>query len=402
MLKKNTALQLIGLLSCILLFGHSLPSIIPSIFYSVSITLRDFLLFILPGIIFSYLFSSLLSLRGLKGLRFTIILFIVVFLSNYFSTLIAYIIASFEIVHLSISAENFDHANELIPLWNIKFPNLITNNHAVCFAFLLGTIFSFFSNKLAENFSARIKSFSNSFLDKCFIPLIPLFALGFILKMQYDGMLIKIINGCLPLILLITVSCILYLTLLFALVSKFNFYRWLKYIKNALPAALTGFATMSSLAAMPLTLKAAEKNTKNNDIAHMVIPSTVNIHMIGLGINIPLMALTFSLGSHHELPSFLAYNEFALYFTLMQFAVAATPGCGILLMLPLLETYFNFTGETSALITALYILFDSIETSINILGNSVLVIIISKIYQKQKLPTYAVRHGSEAKMDNRR
>lgn len=47
-------------------------------------------------------------------------------------------------------------------------------------------------------------------------------------------------------------------------------------------------------------------------------------------------------------------------------------------MIPLLENYLGFTGEMSALIITIYILFDAAETSANILGNSALVITVSK------------------------
>jgi Na+/H+-dicarboxylate symporter len=65
-----------------------------------------------------------------------------------------------------------------------------------------------------------------------------------------------------------------------------------------------------------------------------------------------------------------------------QFAIAAVPGGGILVMLPLLETHLGFSGEMSALITALYILFDPAVTIMNVLGNSALVIFISKLFAK--------------------
>jgi Na+/H+-dicarboxylate symporter len=38
-------------------------------------------------------------------------------------------------------------------------------------------------------------------------------------------------------------------------------------------------------------------------------------------------------------------------------------------MLPILEHYLGFTGEMMSLITALYILFDPVITSANVLGN---------------------------------
>jgi Na+/H+-dicarboxylate symporter len=173
----------------------------------------------------------------------------------------------------------------------------------------------------------------------------------------------------------------LYITLLFAIAAKFNFYLWWQYIKNTLPAAILGFSTMSSLIAMPLTMNATTKNTNSQDFSRLIIPTTVNIHTIGLAINIPLIALSILSNFDFKLPDFITYSEFAFYFVLAQFGVAAIPGCGILLMIPLLEKYLGFTDNMSALITAIYILFDPAETSTNILGNSALAILLSK-YKK--------------------
>ena len=138
---------------------------------------------------------------------------------------------------------------------------------------------------------------------------------------------------------------------------------------------------MSSLATLPVTLNAAEKNTGAIDISRAVIPATVNIHMVGVSIAIPLIALTILLGYGHPLPSFNHYCVFALNFVIAQLAVAAVPGGAILVMIPTLETYLGFTGEMSALITALYILFDPAVTISNVLGNSALVIFIAKWFK---------------------
>jgi len=364
-----------------LLFGDLLPYSVKAAFYSISLTLKSLLLFVLPFIVFSCLFSSLLTISGGKALRFILVLFTVVCLSNYMSTLVAYIVASLKLVNIGLASISFGPNDELLPLWNIEFPEWIPNNYALYFGFGLGFVFSFFSSKLVRQFSIHSKQFVSLFLEKGFVPLLPLFALGFILKMQFDGVLIQSIKYCLPLMLLIILTYIFYITLLFAIVANFNFILWKKYLKNVLPAGLTGFSTMSSLVAMPLTIKAAEKNTEDPDISHLVIPATVNIHMIGFAINVPLMALSILLSFGYELPTFELYSKFAYFFILTQFAAAAAPGCGILLMIPLLETHLGFTGEMSALITTLYIIFDPAETSANILGNSVLVIMISKIYK---------------------
>jgi Na+/H+-dicarboxylate symporter len=84
----------------------------------------------------------------------------------------------------------------------------------------------------------------------------------------------------------------------------------------------------------------------------------------------------------HE-PTFISYLTFACYFVLAKFSVAAIPGGGIIVMLPILENHLGFTAEMSSLITALYILFDPIITTANISGNGSFAMLINKISSLQ-------------------
>jgi len=379
------SLHLIGTLCAALLLGSFLPTSLQSTFYAISITLKEILLFVLPIVIFSCVFSCLLTLRGGKAVGLMIGLFTIVCVSNYFSTLIAYGVGSLGLINLDAFSTVTDTVNpiqELTPLWHFDFPKWISNDQALYLGFTFGSLFSFFPNPWAYRFSDIAKQYVTVFLEKVFVPVLPLFALGFILKMQHDGILGKIIQSYLPLIVVVLITYIVHLALLFAIAAGFNLQRWILYLKNVLPVGLVGFSTMSSMATLPVTLKAAEKNTNSDDIARIVIPATVNIHMVGVGIAIPLMAFCILAGFGYELPTFSAYCSFALYFVLAQFAVAAVPGGAILVMLPILETHLGFSGEMSALITALYILFDPFVTVTNVLGNSALVIMISKGFSR--------------------
>jgi Na+/H+-dicarboxylate symporter len=78
-------------------------------------------------------------------------------------------------------------------------------------------------------------------------------------------------------------------------------------------------------------------------------------------------------------PAFFTYLVFALYFVMTKFSVAAIPGGGIIVMLPILESQLGFTTEMSSLITALYILFDPVITCANILGNGGFVLALNKL-----------------------
>jgi Na+/H+-dicarboxylate symporter len=151
--------------------------------------------------------------------------------------------------------------------------------------------------------------------------------------------------------------------------NNFKIQEFLNNIKNMLPAAISGFSTMSSAASMPLTIIGAENNTQNKEIAGCVIPATVNIHLVGDCFAIPIFAYAVLKSFGLPEPSLFNYMIFAFYFVLAKFSVAAVPGGGIIVMLPILEVYMGFNAEMMSLITALYILFDPIITCANVLGN---------------------------------
>ena len=71
-------------------------------------------------------------------------------------------------------------------------------------------------------------------------------------------------------------------------------------------------------------------------------------------------------------PSLSQYFIFALHFILAKFAVAAIPGGGVLVMLPIMQNYLGLSSDMLAIVTAIYILFDPLITMCNVAGNSAL------------------------------
>jgi Na+/H+-dicarboxylate symporter len=170
-----------------------------------------------------------------------------------------------------------------------------------------------------------------------------------------------------------------YIVFLYSFANGFNLQKALSCLKNILPAAATGFGAMSSAAAMPLTILGAEKNAKDKSLAASFIPATVNVHLIGDCFAIPIFAFAILKSFGLPDPSLSSYLIFASYFVLAKFSVAAVPGGGILVMLPILEAYLGFNTEMLTLITALYLLFDPVITAANILGNGAFALILEKL-----------------------
>jgi Na+/H+-dicarboxylate symporter len=142
---------------------------------------------------------------------------------------------------------------------------------------------------------------------------------------------------------------------------------------------------MSSAAAMPLTILGTEKNTKNADLAGSIIPATVNVHLMGDCFAIPIFAFAILKSFGVAEPTFVSYALFAAYFVLAKFSVAAVPGGGILVMLPILESQLGFTSEMLSLITALYLLFDPLITAGNVLGNGGFALGMHRLTEKMGL-----------------
>ena len=174
----------------------------------------------------------------------------------------------------------------------------------------------------------------------------------------------------------------LYAFSFYMLVAKGNFHKCVEYIKNMIPAFVTAISTISSALTMPVTIMCAEKNAENKGLAGSIISATVNIHLLGDCLGIPLLA--YSLLKHYGLeePSLGTYFIFTIFFVIAKFSVAAVPAGGIIVMTPILEKYLNFSPDMSSLIIAIYVIFDPIITGFNVLGNGALAKLIDTLYLK--------------------
>lgn len=89
-------LLIVSMLTVVL--GEVLPNYYLELLYSITLSFKDLLTFILPVIIFCCIFLSTLNIKGNDTASLIIILLIVFYLSNYIAVLIAYLVASLNLV----------------------------------------------------------------------------------------------------------------------------------------------------------------------------------------------------------------------------------------------------------------------------------------------------------------
>lgn len=375
----NLPVFLCAVLCVSIFFGQAIDINIKRFFYTVSLNIKDVLVFFMPCIILAYMASSIIKL-GQKASFFAIFVLVCLMCSNFLSTLIAYGVSVFTLKSDShIAFNKFILSDSLKPLWSLYLPKIISNEKAILTGFILGIAGVYFKSSLVKKISFHLTEIVAFFLNRVFIPLVPLFVTGFILKLGHEGLLIQLSKAYSSVFLTIFAVQAAYILFLYGIAARFNLSQFSTYLKNVFPSALTAFCTMSSAATIPITLQGAEKNTGNVNLSRFLIPGTANIHLIGDSIGVPLMAIAIMLSFGFEFPSFAYYMAFALQFVLAKFCIAAVPGGGIIVMIPVIENYLGFSPEMASIISAFYIFFDPINTAMNVSGNGVFAILMSKI-----------------------
>ncbi len=369
--------QLFSTVIATFLFHNQLPTLFKEAAYALSLSLKEILMFMLPCIIFSSVYFALSRITSVpyKGFAFISLLIISIMFSSFFGVLIAGV-ASYFIVfngHCNIAVINTANIESLNPLWRFKlysFPTL----GALFISFFLAFISTSKIQKPINKIATIATDVSRFFLQKFFIPTLPLFIFGFVIKLLTDDMLINILSfNPKAVILMLCVLCI-YLIILYIIATIKRNLPWGAIGKNLIAPGITTFSTMSSVAALPLSIEAASKNIGDSNIANVVMPSTVNIHMIGDAICIPLIAMLVLSAFGMPAPSISQYIIFAGLFTITKFSGVGVPGGSIFVMSPVLESVLGFSGEMTTLITIFYMLIDPITTTGNVIGNNLFII----------------------------
>ncbi len=373
----------IQLVLCVVAAFFTADFIIPaqaSIFYSLSCILKDFLMMLLPFVIVSYMGSAILSLEQKAPLLIIAVLTLVC-LSNIVATFVSY--------GVSLAALPFVTQGKMITLpsaaeaintvFSIPFPIILEPKWAMIVGSVYGLTLSIRPYESGRQIIFRLRDLVTKILQKSFIPLLPVYVFGFVLKMQMEGSLSILFQSGGQIIVLMISLIILYIALMYAVAANFTPNRFVTYIRNIFPAAFTGFTTMSSAATMPVTLDATEKNMNDKSYSQLVIPATVNIHLIGDALGIPLLGLATLQLSGLPMPDLQSFAVFAGFFCVAKFSTAGIPGGGILVLLPTLQSHLGLTEEMLGFVTTLYILQDSLFTGSNVAGNGAFALLSRKI-----------------------
>ncbi len=384
-LLRSTPFQLLLCILMASLFGEMLPLAWVRIAYTMSLFFIDSVLFILPHMIFSYMFNALITVDK-KGPVLVFSLLGLICLSNAVAICFAYAVGSTVIPHLAVHVTMGEVTSTITPYFRMPLKHGIRFDFVALAAFVLSFICVKIRGKipLTNRFIEQVhalQGFIGVFLQKAFLPLLPLYVLGFMLKMDAEGSLTFLYTKYLPVFALNVGVSLVYVLILYKIVSIGH-----KPIKalilNMLPAGITGFSTMSGAVTMPVTLSCTIKNAKSPPLARIVIPTTSNMHMLGDDITITLTALTLLVVSGAPIPSFVEFIPYIIGFCIAKLACVGIAGASLLVVLPVLKEHLGFSSEMVSLITTLYVLHDPFGTFHNVMGNGAFALAVEKIFTK--------------------
>lgn len=377
--KLKLPLMLFAVLLLPLMFGSHIPYTIKSFSYALSLSMKVALKAVLPFIIFSFIFSCLIKLD--EGAVFLVgLLILVVFLSNFVALMVGYAAANVGFELVSFKAVPLHLSSMLKPMWLVRPINLISNQTALILGFVLGIYFSLRPNQTAKRWGGYLNHWANFFLKRMFIPVLPLFIIGFVFKLEADKILTQSLLAYGPILLLIIITHWLYLLSWYLVASRFSLKRFFMYLRNVFPAIITGFSTISSAASLGVLLEGTEKNLGDKEKADIIVPSVINIHTTGSAIALPIIAIATMLTFGLSFPTLQTFLVFAFFTALAKFAVAAIPGGVIIVVAPLLEHYLGFSSEMVGLITAVYMILDPFGTAANVTSNGAFPILFDRLH----------------------
>lgn len=361
-------------------FGQALPMEVHQFFYTISLLIKDILIWGMPitvGVFIAYAVQSFER----KAPLFILALILFEGFSNFISVWYAYGCATFTSETLP-SFKIFTLSSDFIALWRLPLerPSWWSAEKGAIVGLVLGCFNAFHQNLLLTHFINRGKETIEWILTRVFTRLTPFFILGFAIQMYQRNLLHHVFSHYAILVLWLLVFLFLYLLFLFALGAGFSLQRIGCNIRHLLPAGGIALTSGCSLSTMPWTIQGTAKNLQNPKLAQGLIPATTNIQQIGDCIANAFLCFLIYLHFYGINPDFFTWLNFSLIFVLARFATAAVFGGAIFIMLPLYETYLNFNAEMIAIILALNMLLDPLITSSNVMANGALCRVFEKIW----------------------
>lgn len=359
--------------------GLFMPSWYVRIFVTFNEFFGQFIGFLVPLIILALVTAAIANTERNAGKMLTGTL-IIVFLSTILSGLFAFgvgdqLLPYFVKEDASVAIQP-QSGGQFASYFFIQLPPALDVMSALVLALMLGLgIRSSSATGLKKGIS-ELQDVVMLSIERVLVPLLPTYIYGIFLHMSAAGEVIDLLQNFLLVLLIVIALQIAWVLLLYIIASMTVHKNPFKLIWIMMPAAVFAFATSSSAATIPITLKQTKKIVGSDETASFVVPLCANLHIPGLNIHVVLcaMALMLTTGMQIDLLTFIA---FVLMLAVTCVAAPGIPG-GSVAVLPVLATVLGFSPEMQAICLSLCIAMDAPITAFNVMCDGAVAIMIDR------------------------
>lgn len=362
-----------------ILTGLFMPAWYVRIFVTFNEFFGQFIGFLVPLIILALVSAAIANTEKNAGKMLTITL-VIVFASTILSGLFAFGIGDsilpFFIEKDSQIALEPQKVGKFASYFLIQLPPALDVMSALVLALMLGLGIRSSSAKGLKTAIIELQDVVMLSIERVLVPLLPTYIYGIFLHMSAAGEVKELLSDFLIVILIIIGLQLAWALLLYLIAGAITHRNPFKLIWTMMPAAVFAFATSSSAATIPVTLKQAKKIVGSKDVTSFVVPLCANLHIPGLNIHVVLcaMAIMLMVGMPIDI---LTFTVFVLMLAITCIAAPGIPG-GSVAVLPVLASVLGFSPEMQAICLSLCIAMDAPITAANVLCDGAVAITVDK------------------------
>ena len=359
--------------------GLFMPSWYVRIFVTFNEFFGQFIGFLVPLIILALVTAAIANTERNAGKMLTGTL-VVVFLSTILSGLFAFGIGDWLLPYfvkedVGVALEP-QMGGRFASYFFIQLPPALDVMSALVLALMLGLGIRASSATGLKKAISELQDVVMLSIERALIPLLPTYIYGIFLHMSAAGEVIDLLENFLLVLFIVVALQAAWVLLLYLIAAATVHKNPFKLIWTMMPASIFAFATSSSAATIPITLKQTKKIVGSDESAQFVVPLCANLHIPGLNIHVVLcaMALMLTTGMEIDLLTFIA---FVLMLAVTCVAAPGIPG-GSVAVLPVLATVLGFSPEMQAICLSLCIAMDAPITAFNVMCDGAVAIMIDR------------------------
>lgn len=218
-------------------------------------------------------------------------------------------------------------------------------------------------------------------IGRIIIPLLPWYILAMMAGLTAGGRIVSLLVVFLCMILVSWLVSLAYLVAMYCVSGAYARKNPFKALWGMRSAYLTGLATCSSAASIPVSLENVKGLGVRAEVAELVVPLCATIHLAGSMIKLVCCAAAMILMSGRTI-DFGAMGVFIFVMTATAIAAPGVPGGVITSSLGALGTILLLTPEQSSMLMTVYLAMDGVGSACSVGGHGAIAMAVERIVGK--------------------